>query len=368
MRNKILILLSILLVSSMLLTACQTAAEEPAAEEPVAEETAAEEPVAEELEVEEPEVEEEPAADEPIKIGVSIMELSAYTWYLGVIDGCEQYVADHPEANFVFQFEDSRSDVQTMLNNIDNLVTAGAEGIILFPADPNSAIPTMKQYVAEGIPFVIGDYEQQPESDDDIVWETYVGHDMKALGVKAGEIAVEYLQTLDKDDPVALFVSRPTSGQVSQDRVDGFSETILAAFPNAKIIVEGDVGAGSPDSAQSLVENILQREPVIDVVSGHNDAAVRGAYLAAVAANRTEIKFIGIAGAVEVLTYIAEGNEAWLGEVLQDPVVLGYQATDAMYRALILGEELPLKYELPQPEIITPDNIDDYDWENWSWL
>lgn len=352
MKNKFLFLLSIVLIASMFLAACTQTEEAPEVEEP---------------EVEEPEVE-EPAGDEPVKIGVSIMELSAYTWYLGVIDGCNQYVADHPEANFEFQFEDSRSDVQTMLNNIENLVTAGAKGIILFPADPNSAIPLMKQYVADGIPFVIGDYEQQPASDEDIVWETYVGHNMKALGQVAGQVAVEYLKTLGKDDPVALFVSRPTSGQVSQDRVDGFTEVIMAEFPNARVIVEGDVGAGSADSAQSLVENVLQRESVIDVVSGHNDAEVRGAYLAAVAANRTEIKFIGIAGAVEVLTYIAEGNEAWLGEVLQDPVVLGYQATDAMYRALILGEEIPLKYELPLPEAITPENIDEYDWETWSWL
>ncbi len=383
MKKRLLLLFSVILIASMLLVSCkpapapeteEPAVEEPEVEEPVEEEEpVAEEPAEEEVEEEEAEeaveeVVEDESPAEPIKIGVSIMELSAYTWYLGVIDGCNQYVADHPEANFEFQFEDSRSDVQTMLNNIDNLVTAGSEGIILFPADPNSAIPTMKQYVEEGIPFVIGDYEQQPESEDDIVWETYVGHDMKALGVAAGEIAVEYLKTLGKDDPVALFVSRPTSGQVSQDRVDGFTETILAEFPNAKIIVEGDVGAGSADSAQSLVENVLQREPVIDVVSGHNDAEVRGAYLAAVAAGRDEIKFIGIAGAVEVLTYIAEGNEAWLGEVLQDPVVLGYQATDAMYRALILGEELPAKYELPKPEKITPENIDEYDWETWSWL
>jgi ABC-type sugar transport system substrate-binding protein len=361
MTKKLMLIVSLVVMAGLMFAACQPAAEAPAAEEPAAEEAVAEEPAAEE------EAEEEVAA-EPIKIGVSIMEMTAYTWFLGAQDGCLKYVEEHPEANFEFQFEDSRSDVQTMLNNIDNLVTAGAKGIILFPADPNSAIPTMKQYVEQGIPFVIGDYKQDPASDDDIVWETFVGHDMKALGVKAGEVAVEYLKTLGKDDPVALFVSRPASGQVSQDRVDGFSETILAEFPDATIIVEGDIGTGTVESAQVLMENILQREPVIDVVSGHNDAEVRGAYLGAVAANRTEIKFIGIAGAVEVLTYIADGNEAWIGEVLQDPVVLGYQATDAMYKSLVLGEEVPLEYELPQPEAITPDNIGDYDWETWSWL
>ncbi len=302
------------------------------------------------------------------KIGVSIMELSAYTWYLGVIEGANKWAAENPDAGFVFQFEDSRSDVSNMLNNIDNLVTWGAKGIILFPADASSAIPTMKQYTAEGIPFVIGDYAQQPTTDADIVWKTFVGHNMKALGVKSGEVAVEYLKTLGKEDPVCLFITRPTSGQVSVDRYTGFSETVLAAFPKAQIIEEGDVGAGSRDSAQSLMENVLQRESVIDVVSGHNDAEVVGAYNAAVAANRNEIKFIGIAGDKDVLTYVTDGNEMWLGEVLQNPVDLGYQATKAMYETLVEGKELPLVWDLPLPEAITPANVKDYNWQEWTWL
>lgn len=302
------------------------------------------------------------------KIGVSIMELTAYTWYLGVIQGCEDWAAEHPEAEFTFQFEDSRSDVSTMLNNIDNLITGGAQGVILFPADASSAIPTMKQYVAQGIPFVIGDYAQEPASDEDIVWETFVGHDMRALGEAAGNVAVEYLQTLGKDDPVCLFISRPTSGQVSVDRFEGFRDTVLAAFPNARVIEEGDVGAGSRDSAQSLMENVLQREQVIDVVCGHNDAEVVGAYNAAIAANRTEIKFIGIAGDRDVLTYITEGNEYWLGEVLQDPVDLGYQATEALYQSMIEGKDIPLVWDLPMPQAITPANVAEFDWQNWEWL
>ena len=79
------------------------------------------------------------------KIGVSIMELTAYTWYQGVIDGCKQWLEENGEAkgvNLDFDFEDSRSDVQTMLTNLDNMVAAGSDGIILFPADASSAIPT----------------------------------------------------------------------------------------------------------------------------------------------------------------------------------------------------------------------------------
>jgi len=306
-----------------------------------------------------------------LKIGVSIMELTAYTWYQGVIDGCKNWMTDNgakDNVNMTFDFEDSHSDVQTMLTNIDNMVAAGSNGIILFPADASSAIPTMKQYVAQGIPFVIGDYAQTPTSDSDIVWSTFVGHDMKALGAKAGEVAVNYLKTLGKDDPTCLFITVPTSGQVSADRLDGFKSTVLAAFPKAKIIEEGDTGAHNRDSAQTLVENVLQRESSIDVVCGHNDAEVVGAYNAAMQQGRKEIKFIGIAGDKDVLGWLADKNENWLGEVLQDPVVLGYQATDAMYRVLVNKEKLPAKYDLPAPEAITPDNISTYNWKSWAWL
>ena len=305
------------------------------------------------------------------KIGVSIMELTAYTWYQGVIDGCNNWMADHGEeygVDFKFDFEDSRSDVQTMLTNVENMITAGSAGIILFPADASSAIPTMKENVANGIPFVIGDYKQEPSKPEDAVWSTFVGHDNKALGVTAGEVAVEYLKTLGKDDPVCLYITVPTSGAVSQARYNGFADTILAEFPNAKIIEEGDTGAHNRDSAQTLVENVLQREPVIDVVCGHNDAEVVGAYNACVAQGREDAKFIGIAGDIDVLKWVTEGNAAWLGEVLQDPQVLGYQATDAMYRTLVLKEELPEEYELPQPEAITPANVGEYDWQSWGWL
>ena len=356
--------LALVLALVMVFALCACGQQAAPAAAPAAEPAAA--PAAEEAA---PAAEESGAKD--YKIGVSIMELTAYTWYQGVIDGCNNWLADNGAAkgvNFTFDFEDSRSDTQTMLTNVENMLAAGSDGIILFPADASSAIPTMKEYTAKGIPFVIGDYAQEAASPEDEVWKTFVGHDNKALGVKAGEVAVEYLKTLDKEDPVCLFIWRPTSGTVAQARYDGFAETVLAAFPKATIIQEGDTGAGNRDSAQTLMENVLQREEVIDVVCGHNDAEVVGAYNAAVQAGRDGIKFIGIAGDIDILTWIKDGNEAWLAEVLQDPCVLGYQATDAMYRSLVLGEELPASYELPQPEAITPANIADYDYESWGWL
>lgn len=302
-------------------------------------------------------------------IGGSIFTLQ-YPWFLGAQEGMEKWGKEHPEAKVKFQFEDSNQNIQTNISKLEDLAAAGAKGIVVFPTDGKAIIPTMVDlHKRKNITFVVGDYPQTPDNPSDKVWETFVGHDMKALGAKAGEVAVDYLKTTGKEDPTLLFITVPSSGEVTQQRLAGFSETVKAAFPKARIIEEGDTGAKDRNSAQTLMENILQREKTIDVVSGHNDAEVVGAYNAAVGANRVDqMKFVGIAGDKEVIKKIADGDKAWIGEVLQDPVVLGYTAMDALWQAMHDGKKLPDRYDLPKPEAITPANIKDYDWQNWKWL
>jgi len=304
--------------------------------------------------------------NEEIIIGGAIMNLG-WPWFMGTITGMEQYVADSGR-NIKLQFEDGKFDINTQITQLENMATLGAKGIVIFPVDGKAIIPTMVRLHEEnGIKFVVGDYPQTPDSEEDIVWETFVGHDFRDMGRVAGEIAVDYLDTLGIDDPVLVYLVVPSAGQASVDRFEGFSEVVLASYPNANIIAQADA-KGDRNSAQSLFENIMQRYDTIHVMSGHNDALALGAYNAAVSANRDkEIKFIGIAGDKEVLTYIDEGNESWLGEVLQDPVVLGYTALEALMKAMD-GESLDDTYPLPKPEAITPANIGEYDWKSWSWL
>ncbi len=353
----------LLLSAAMLLTGCSGATKDPLADETAPEVSAQ----AGESEAES--TDGHKFGEDETLIGGSIFTLQ-YAWFLGAQEGMEKWAEEHPEAKVKFQFEDSQQDIQTNISNLENLVLAGAKGIVVFPTDSKAIIPTMVDlYKRTGTQFVVGDYPQQPDDPSDVVWNTFVGHDSSALGETAGQVAVDYLDTLGKDDPTLLFVTVPTSGEVSAERFNGFSSVVLEKYPNAKIIEEGDTGAADRNSAQSLVENVLQREQTIDVVGGHNDAEVLGAYNAAVGAGRDgEMKFIGLAGDKDVLQYINDGNESWIGEVLQDPVVLGHTAMDALWRSMVEGEEMPERYDLPKPEAITPENIGDYDWQEWTWL
>lgn len=341
------------LAASMTLAACSSATQDPLANED-ATESAADGHV---------------FGEDETLIGGSIFTLQ-YAWFLGAKLGMEQWGEDHPEANVTFQFEDSQQDIQTNIQNLQNLVAAGARGIVVFPTDASAIIPTMVDlHEREGTEFVVGDYPQEPSSPEDVVWNTFVGHDMVALGEVAGQVAVDHLKAEGTTEPTIVYITVPTSGAVSAARLEGFTNTVLAEFPDATILEEGDTGAADRNSAQSLMENILQREDSIDLVAGHNDAEVLGAYNAAVGAGRAEeMAFVGIGGDKEVLQYLAEGNPSWIGEVLQDPVVLGYTAMDALWRSMAEGEDLPERTELPEPEAITPDNIDETDWESWEWL
>lgn len=302
-------------------------------------------------------------------IGGSIFTLQ-YAWFLGAQEGMEKWGEEHPEAKVRFQFEDNQQDIQTNIQNLENLVAAGARGIVVFPTDSQATIPTMVSLnKSSGTQFVIGDYPQEPATPEDAVWNTFVGHDMVALGEEAGNVAVEHLKAQGLEDPTIVYITVPTSGAVSAARYEGFSETVLAELPNATILEEGDTGAADRNSAQTLMENILQREPTIHLIAGHNDAEVIGAYNAAAGAGRAEeIAFIGIGGDKEVLQHLQDRNESWIGEVLQDPVVLGYTAMDALWRSMAEDEELPETTDLPAPESITSENIGDTNWEEWNWI
>lgn len=299
-------------------------------------------------------------------IGGVIMNM-AWPWFLGTQVGMRQY-ADEKGLNVEFQFEDSQNDIQTQIKQLENMAQKGVDGIVIFPVDSKAIIPTMVDlHNNRDIKFVVGDYPQDPDSQEDIVWETFVGHDFKAMGTVAGKIAVDELKAQGKENPTCVYLSLPKSGEASVKRFEGFKEAILAEFPEATIIEEGD-STGDRSSSQTLFENVLQRSSDIDIVCGHNDALVVGAYNAAVGANAADkIKFIGMAGDKEVIQYLADGNSAWIGEVLQDPIVLGYTAMEALIKALN-GEELPDTFELPQPEALTPANINEKDWESWTWL
>ena len=236
-----------------------------------------------------PVVDPEVEVDEPILIGGAIMNL-AWPWFLGTIEGMEAYAEEH-DLNVEFHFEDGRFDIPTQIAQLETMAAKGAEGIVVFPVDGSAIIPTMvRLHNEKGITFVVGDFPQTVDDPADKVWATFVGHDFREMGRVAGQIAVDYFKAIGKYDPIAVWLTLPAAGQSSIDRHEGFREVFLGALPDAKVIEAPDTGAGDRATAHAVMEAVLHVEDVIDVVAGHNDALVVGAYNAARGVGRRVIE------------------------------------------------------------------------------
>lgn len=305
---------------------------------------------------------------ETYKVGVSIMGMSKFKWFSGIVDGCVEWNEQRGSElgiRFEFRFLDSHAQSEVMRENLEELVAWRPDGILVFPVDDSTAIPIMKKGREQGITFVLGDYLQSCSSPDDCVWATFVAHNMYELGAAAGRIAAG---NVGEAEPTLLFVSNFDWGQSAIDRFKGFRDAVLQAIPQAKVLCASDIQKTTYDSVADVVAGILQQEGPVDIVCGHNDALVIDCYRTFQELGAHETKFIGIAGDRQVLAWIEEGNPAWIGEVVQDSAVLGFHACEALYRAMVLGEKLPEEYELPKPLGITKQNIGTFDWKNVSWL
>ena len=98
------------------------------------------------------------------------------------------------------------------------------------------------------------------------------------------------------------------SGQIN--RGAGIAEA-LENYPNIEL-VESQSGEFSKDTAMSITEAWLTKYPEgeIDAIIAHNDQMALGALNACIAANRTEIKIVGIDGDLEALQAVADGSMA----------------------------------------------------------
>jgi ribose transport system substrate-binding protein len=119
-----------------------------------------------------------------------------------------------------------------------------------------------------------------------------------------------------------------------QDRHRGFLEGIAGS--EIKVIFNADMKWLEPDARKEM-ESALSRFDKIDLVYGHNDPGAHGAYLAAKAAGRGGIKFVGIdALPQEGVAYVSQGI---LDATFQYPTG-GAEAIDAALK-IFNGEQVP---------------------------
>jgi fructose transport system substrate-binding protein len=181
-------------------------------------------------------------------------------------------------------------DNDTQVAAVENLISAGAKGILITASDTKAIVPTIKKARDAGILVIALDTPLDPTNAADATFATdnrrageLIGMWAKGmLGAKAADAHIAFLDAIE---------SQPTVDMLrDQGFMKGFGIDVMD--PNHygeetdKRIVGHQWGNGGEVDSRTGMENLLQKDPNINVVYTINEPTAAGVYEALKAAGK----------------------------------------------------------------------------------
>lgn len=181
---------------------------------------------------------------------------------------------------------DSESQVQA----IETCIADGAKGILITPSDTSGIVPAVKQARDAGLVVIALDTSLEPASAANATFAT----DNFLAGELVGKWAAGSLGDKAADARIAFLNLNPSQPSVDVQRNQGFMTGFGIDVKDAKVIgdeddariVGHDVTNGNEEGGRTAMENLLQKDPMINVVYTINEPAAAGAYEALKAVGR----------------------------------------------------------------------------------
>ena len=285
--RKLALVLALFVLFTFMLVACgaEAPAEAPAAEAPAAEEPAAE----------------EPAADGEIIIGL-ITKTETNPFFVKMKEGA-QAAADAAGATLMTAAGTFDGDNESQVTAIENMVAAGAKGILITPSDTSAIVPAVEAARAAGVLVIALDTPTDPQEATDALYATD--------NYQAGLLIGQYARSVMGDEPVKIALLNLAPGiTVGQLRRDGFVEGYGIADGDPQIVCEQDTH-GDQAEGQTAMENCLTSDPEINVVYTINEPAAFGAYTALEAAGvADDVLIVSVDGGCAGVEGIIDGRIA----------------------------------------------------------
>jgi fructose transport system substrate-binding protein len=181
-------------------------------------------------------------------------------------------------------------DNQSQVDAIENLIGAGAKGILITPNDSKAIVPSVDKARKAGLLVVALDTQLEPADAADATFAT----DNYQAGLLIGQWAKATFAQSGKQAKIALLDLNPNQVSVDVQRDQGFLEGFGVDVKDKKRIgdesdpriVGHDVTDGAPAGGRTAMENLLQKDPGINLVYTINEPAAAGAYEALKAAGK----------------------------------------------------------------------------------
>lgn len=274
------------------------------------------------------------AQDDVVNIGVSLDNLDDPFW-VGIkvgIDAAMKELGDKA----VIDMRIAQGDATAQNKQIEDMVTAGADAIVVVYVDMEAIKQSVKLCNEKGIPFVYVDRKLYSSDDAKVAWG--ISTDDLLLSTKGWEWMAEYARKKGLNLNVLQLVGSLTDENVLK-RTSGF-EAVMAK--NSDIIheVQSVPTEWNLEKALAGVTNALQANPEINCIYMHSDFLLAPTIQALEAADR--YKKIGEEGHVIVMPY--SGNSTSL-QAMKDGYVemtFGMDVFKEGYEGIMAGYNLAI--------------------------
>ncbi|MFE6969314.1 ABC transporter substrate-binding protein [Isoptericola sp. NPDC057653] len=210
---------------------------------------------------------------------------------------------------FDLKFSDAQQKQENQIQAIRSYIQQGVDVIAFSPVVETGWDAVLEEAKSAGIPVILTD--RAVDSEDDSLYESFIGSDFVEEGKRAGEWAKEQY---DGQGFKAVELQGTTGAAPMIDRQQGFADAIKGSDIE---MIDSQTGNFTRTEGKQVMEGFLQKYDDIDLVFAHNDDMGLGAIEAIEAAGKVpgkDIKIITVDGVKDGMQALADGKINYIVE------------------------------------------------------
>jgi ribose transport system substrate-binding protein len=249
--------------------------------------------------------------------------------------------------NIKFTSLSANYDVNNQTNQMDNLISSGANLILLGAADSKGIGPAVRRAKEAGVVVVAVDVGAEGGVDATVT----------SNNRQAGQQAAQYIVDKLKGKGEIVIVNGPPVTAV-QDRVAGALD-VFSKHPDIKILSQDQNAGGSRDGGLRVMTDLLTANKKLDAVFAINDPTGIGCDLAAKQANRNEFFIVGVDGSPDAVAALKSKGSLFEATPAQDPYAMAQKAVEVGVDVM-KGKKPEKDLILIPTQLITRENVNEY--------
>lgn len=291
------------------------------------------------------------AADK-YKIGVSVPSAD-HGWTAGLLWWAKKAADDIGKKDDQLEFYVVAASSGTkQVGDVEDLMIKGIDALVILPHNPATLQKVIEEAYATGIYTVVVDRELATPAQN-----VFIAGDNPGLG----RVGAQWMAG-EMGGKGNIVVLEGMQIPINKQRVDAFN-AVMAEHSGINIL-DSQPADWSTQKALSVMENFLQKHPVIDAVWCQDDDMLKGVMQAIKESGRSEIKTVlGGAGSKDIIKMIIDDNPVVRSTVTYSPSMVA--SGIALAVAGVKNETMGNMYHKPTrvilgAELVVKDNAKDY--------